>query len=96
MQWREVSWWVCRIHHASAASALPILSAPNYVVVTERDYEAFGHRPYGLVELLPATMDELANRTGLLGANYPLGPFWHPNDGATQWGESGSAVGAVL
>ena len=45
---------------------------------------------------LPATMDELANRTGLLGANYPLGPFWHPNDGATQWGESGSAVGAVL
>ena len=41
-------------------------------------------------------MDELANRTGLLGANYPLGPFWHPNDGATQWGESGSAVGAVL
>ena len=45
---------------------------------------------------LPATMDELANRTGLLGANYPLGPFWHANDGATQWGESGSAVGAVL
>ena len=44
---------------------------------------------------LPATMDELANRTGLLGANYPLWPFWHPNDGATQWGESGSAIGAV-
>ena len=52
VQWREVSWWVCRIHHASAASALPILSAPNYVVVTERDYEAFGHRPHGLVELV--------------------------------------------
>ena len=52
VQWREVSWWVCRIHHTSAASALPILSAPNYVVVTERDYEAFGHRPYGLVELV--------------------------------------------
>ena len=46
------SWWVCRIHHASAASALPILSAPNYVVVTERDYEAFSHRPFGLVELV--------------------------------------------
>ena len=52
MQWRDVSWWVCRIHHTSAASALPILSAPNYVVVTERDYEAFGHRPHGLVELV--------------------------------------------
>ena len=39
---------------------------------------------------------ELANRTGLLGANYSLWPFWHPNDGATQWGESGSAIGAVL
>ena len=52
VQWREVSWWVCRIHHTSAASALPILSAPNYVVVTERDYEAFSHRPFGLVELV--------------------------------------------
>ena len=52
VQWREVSWWVCRIHHSSATSALPILSAPNYVVVTERDYEAFGHRPFGLVELV--------------------------------------------
>ena len=52
VQWREVSWWVCRIHHTSATSALPILSAPNYVVVTERDYEAFGHRPFGLVELV--------------------------------------------
>ena len=52
MQWRDVPWWVCRIHHTSAASALPILSAPNYVVVTERDYEAFGHRPHGLVELV--------------------------------------------
>ena len=52
VQWREVSWWVCRIHRASADSALPILSAPNYVVVTERDFEAFGHRPYGLVELV--------------------------------------------
>ena len=47
VQWRDVPWWVCRIHHTSAASALPILSAPNYVVVTERDYEAFGHRPQG-------------------------------------------------
>ena len=52
VQWREVSWWVCRIHHTFATSALPILSAPNYVVVTERDYEAFGHRPFGLVELV--------------------------------------------
>ena len=52
VQWREVSWWVCRIHHTSAASALPFLSAPNYVVVTERDYEAFSHRPFGLVELV--------------------------------------------
>ena len=52
VQWRDVSWWVCRIHHTSAASALPILSAPNYVVVTERDYEVFGHRPFGLVELV--------------------------------------------
>ena len=52
VQWRDVSWWVCRIHHSSAASALSILSAPNYVVVTERDYEAFGHRPHGLVELV--------------------------------------------
>ena len=52
VQWREVSWWVCRIHHTSAASALPLLSAPNYVVVTERDYEAFSHRPFGLVELV--------------------------------------------
>ena len=52
VQWRDVSWWLCRIHHASAASALPILSAPNYVVVTERDYEAFGYRPHGLVELV--------------------------------------------
>ena len=33
VQWREVSWWLCRIHHASTTSA------PNYVVVTERDYE---------------------------------------------------------
>ena len=33
-------------------SVLPILSAPNYVVVTERDYEAFGYRPHGLVELV--------------------------------------------
>ena len=40
------------IHHTSAASALPVLSAPNYVVVTERDYEAFFHRPFGLVELV--------------------------------------------
>ena len=23
VQWRDVSWWVCRIHHTSAASALP-------------------------------------------------------------------------
>ena len=52
VQWREVSWWVCRIHHTSVASALPVLSAPNYVVVTERDYEAFGHPPFGLVELV--------------------------------------------
>ena len=52
VQWRDVTWWVCRIHHTSAASALPILSAPNYVVVTERDYEAFCHRPFGLVELV--------------------------------------------
>ena len=52
VQWREVSWWLCRIHHASTTSALPILSAPNYVVVTERDYEAFGYRPHGLVELV--------------------------------------------
>ena len=44
VQWRDVTWWVCRIHHTSAASALPILSARNYVVVTERDYEAFCHR----------------------------------------------------
>ena len=43
VQWREVSWWLCRIHHASTTSALSILSAPNYVVVTERDYEAFGY-----------------------------------------------------
>ena len=52
VQWRDVTWWVCRIHHTSAASALPVLSAPNYVVVTERDYEAFFHRPFGLVELV--------------------------------------------
>ena len=52
VQWRDVTWWVCRIHHTSAASALPVLSAPNYVVVTERDYEAFCHRPFGLVELV--------------------------------------------
>ena len=44
VQWRDITWWVCRIHHSSAASALPVLSAPNYVVVTERDYEAFFHR----------------------------------------------------
>ena len=69
VQWREVTWWLCRIHHTSAASALPVLSAPNYVVVTERDYEAFYHRPFGLVEL---------------------------DDGATQWGEAGSAVGSLL
>ena len=52
VQWRDVTWWVCRIHHTSAASALPVLSAPNYVVVTERDYEAFFHRPFRLVELV--------------------------------------------
>ena len=52
VQWREVSWWVCRIHHTSATSALPILSSPNYVVVTAMDYEVFGHRPFGLVELV--------------------------------------------
>ena len=26
-------------------------------------------------------MDELANLAGFLGANYPLGPLWYPNDG---------------
>ena len=29
VQWRDVTWWVCRIHHTSAASALPVLSAPQ-------------------------------------------------------------------
>ena len=51
-QWREISWWLCRVHHSAAMSAQSILSSSNYVVVTERDYEAFGHRPHGLVELV--------------------------------------------
>ena len=51
-QWREISWWLCRVHHTAAMSAQPILSSSNYVVVTERDYETFGHRPHGLVELV--------------------------------------------
>ena len=51
-QWREISWWLCRVHHTAAMSAQPILSSSNYVVVTERDYEAFGRRPHGLVELV--------------------------------------------
>ena len=51
-QWREISWWLGRVHHTAAMSAQPILSSSNYVVVTERGYETSGHRPHGLVELV--------------------------------------------
>ena len=50
--WREISWWLCRVHPTSSMSAQPILSSSNYVVVTERDHETLGHRPHGLVELV--------------------------------------------
>ena len=32
----------------------------------------------------------------ILGTNYPLGPLWHPNDGATQRRETGPTAGSLL
>ena len=29
VQWRDVTWWVCRIHHTSAASACPFSALPT-------------------------------------------------------------------
>ncbi len=51
-QWREITWWLCRVHPTSSMSAQPILGSSNYVVVLERGYLALGHRPHGLVELV--------------------------------------------
>ena len=77
VQWREVSWWLCRIHHAATTSAQPILSAPNYVVVTERDYEAFGYRPHGLVELVFERNSHVFATCLPRWLNWPLClPFW--------------------
>ena len=50
-QWREITWWLCRIHCSSSLSAQSILGSSNYVLVLERGYVTFGNRPHGLVEL---------------------------------------------
>ena len=51
-QWRELTWWLCRVHRSSTLSAQPILGFTNYVLVLENDYVNSGSRPHGLIELV--------------------------------------------
>ena len=51
-QWRVLTWWLCRVHWSSTLSAQPILGYTNYVLVLENDFENFGRRPHGLIELV--------------------------------------------
>ena len=51
-QWRVLTWWLCRVHRSSTLSAQPTLGYTNYVLVLENDFENFGRRPHGLIELV--------------------------------------------
>ena len=51
-RWKDITWWLCRVHSSSMSSRLPILGYTNYVLVHENDYLAADMRPHGLIELV--------------------------------------------
>ena len=63
--WKQVTWWLCRVYDSSRSSRQPVLAVTNYVFVHENDFLAADMRPHvshGGLTILWSFLEPIASR----------------------------------